>query len=377
MSSTVNTAANMSEKSRPISDLRESVPAVDADQAAALAEGLSELELPFRATLELRYRRGLPDSTIAAVAQIDEPEIVRQRSRALVWLAQRAGIEGPDAIDAVEGGLAMLWEDPPAAKPEPPAEEAAAAATSVPVQEALPEPEATPEPEARTEQLPLTESIPPPSVAPPGSRSSATPLPTPKPFPSPRAKPQPKPKKPKAPKAPKKPKAPKAEGEGGSNRRLIALLALAAVAVVLFIVISSGGSDDATGGAAPATPSNTTPSKGGKGSSDSLTMQMLPGVDIAGSIEVTMSGDPATPDMDMKLEGLPDPDGEYRAWLYNSVIDSRSLGKARKGDGEVKVTLPEGWDDYKFIDVSVQDPGSIAHSGKSISRISTADLPQP
>jgi hypothetical protein len=363
----VNTAANMSEKIRSISELRESVPAVDADQAAALAEGLSELELPFRATLELRYRRGLPDETIAAVAQLEEPEIVRQRSRALVWLAQRAGIEGPDAIDAVEGGLTMLWEDPPAAEPQPPTEQPEVAAPSAPESEPAP----PPEPEARTEQLPLTESIPPPSVAPPGSRTAAAPLPTPKPFPSPRSKSQPKPKKPKA----TKPKTPKSEE--GSNRRLIALLALAAAVVVLFIVITSGGSDDTTTGAAPSTPSNTKESKGDKPTSDAVTMQMLPGVDVAGAIDVTMSGDPATPDLDMKLSGLPDPDGEYRAWLYNSVIDSRSLGRARKGDGEVKVTLPEGWEDYKFIDVSVQDPGSIAHSGKSISRISTADLPQP
>jgi hypothetical protein len=371
----VDTAANMSERSRPIE--RASVTAADADRAAALAEGLSELELPFRATLELRYRRGLPDSTIAAVAQLEEPEIVRQRSRALVWLAQRAGIEGPDAIDAVESGLTLLWGDGPAAEPEPPAEEPETAVLTEteappepeaePEPEALPEPEpdveVPPEPEARAAQMPLTESVPPPSVPPPGSRTPAAPLPMPRPFPSPRSKPQPQPKK---------------ISEGGSNRRLIGLLALAAAVVVLFIVITSGGSDDATtGGAATATKSNTKGSKGDKPTSDAVTMQMLPGVDVAGSIDVTMSGDPATPDLDMKLDGLPDPDGEYRAWLYKSVIDSRSLGRARKGDGEVKVTLPEGWQDYPFVDVSVQDPGSIAHSGKSISRISTADLPQP
>lgn len=363
----MNTAANMSERSRPIES--ESVPAVDADQAAALAEGLSELELPFRATLELRYRRRLPDSTIAAVAQLEEPEIVRQRSRALVWLAQRAGIEGPGAIDAVEAGLTMLWEDGPATQPEPPAEEPGTAVIPEPGSLPPTEPDAVPAPEAPVERAPLAESVPPPPGPRSFARTPAAPLPAPKPFPSPRSKPKPKSKAPKT-----------SDADGGSNRRLIALLALAAAAVVLFIVLTSGGSNDVTGGGVPPPTTTTTskaPSKGGKANPESVAMQMLPGKDISGSIDVSMSGDPAMPDLDMKLRGLPEPHGEYRAWLYSSVIDSRSLGRARKGDGEITVTLPKGWQDYPFVDVSIQDPGSIAHSGESISRISTADLPQP
>lgn len=287
------------------------------------------------------------------MAQVEEPEIVRQRSRALVWLAQRAGIEGPDAIETVEDGLALLWTEEPAAQPEPP-----------PAEEPEPEPEAErepePQPEPPTERLPLVGSAPPPSSPPPASPSAAASLPSPKPFPTPRPKRQPKPKP-----------------AGDSNRRLLVLLALAAVAVVLFIVLTSGGSDDATsGGGAP--PVASTTAKGtGKPTSGSVSMQMLPGVDISGKINVTTSGDPAQPKLDMKLEGLPDPDGEYRAWLYKSVIDSRSLGKARKGNGEIKATLPANWQDYPFVDVSIQQPGSIAHSGESITRISTEDLPQP
>ena len=292
------------------------------------------------------------------MAQLEEPEIVRQRSRALVWLAQRAGIEGSDAIEIVESGLTLLWTDEPVSPEPPPAEDPE---PEVPEPDAVEESDAAPEPP--TERMPLAESVPPPSSGPPASRSAAAPKPAPKPFPKPQTKRASKPK-------------PKPAADD-SNRRLLVLLAVAAVAVVLFIVLASGGSDDATTGS-PTPPVSSTTSKGSDNqTSDSVAMQMLPSVAISGEIDVTTSGDPAQPKLDMKLKGLPDPDGEYRAWLYKSVIDSRSLGRARKGDGEIKAILPENWQDYPFIDVSVQKPGSIAHSGESITRISTEDLPLP
>ena len=372
----MNTAANMSERSRPIE--HERVTAEHADRAAALAEGLSELELPFRATLELRYRRGLPDSTIAAVAQFEEEEIVRQRSRALVWLAQRAGIEGPDAIDVVESGLTLLWTDEPAtppevaptegpepepdrSEPEPAADpEPEPAVEPEPEPVAEPEPAAQAEPEPRTEPMPLVESVPPPSSGPPTSRAAAAPLPSPKPFPRPQSK-----------------KQAKSKPSEGSNRRLLGLLAIGAAIIVLVVILTSGGSDESTDGTGAPPVASTTTKGSDKPTSASVTMQMLPGVDGSGQIDVTMSGDPARPEIDMKLVGLPNPDGEYRAWLYKSVIDSRSLGKAGKGDGEIIATLPKNWQDYPFVDVSIQKPGSIAHSGRSVSRISTKDLPLP
>lgn len=364
----MNTAANMSERNRPIKP--ESLVAGHADKAAALAEGLGELELSFRATLELRYRHGLTDSTIAAVAQLEESEIGRQRSRALVWLAQRAGIEGPDAIDIVEAGLTALWEPEPVDEPEPqpeappetetePEPEPEPEAPPEPELEPEPEPELPDEPEPATETLPLSGSIPPPPRAP-----EPRPLPSPRPFPTPISRSEPK-------------------RAGGPSRRVLGLLALAAALVIVLIVVAGGGSDDSADvGVAGGTPPSTVP--GGEPTQPAkppapgaVVMQPLPGVDISGQIEVTSSGDPVNPDIDIKLRGLPDPDGEYRAWLYSSVIDSRSLGRARKGDGEVRVTLPDDWQRYPFIDISLQAPGSIAHSGRSIARISTADIPQP
>ena len=106
-------------------------------------------------------------------------------------------------------------------------------------------------------------------------------------------------------------------------------------------------------------------------------MDFVPGADATGEVEVSLSGSEATPKIEIKLTGLAAPEGEYRGWLYNSVIDSRTLGRARSGDGVISATLPEGWQDYGFIDLSVQEPESIAHSGRSVARIAIADLPAP
>ena len=153
--------------------------------------GLHELELSFRATLELRYRRGLDDETIAAVAQFDREEIQRQRRRALVWLAQRTGTRGPDAIEIVERGLASLTPAAWAGEPEPEAPvddepelepvlaPGPSAAPEIDEPEPEPEHQTEPEPEQPTEVQPPAVSFPPPT-----SPSGASPIPRPKPFPS-------------------------------------------------------------------------------------------------------------------------------------------------------------------------------------------------
>jgi hypothetical protein len=300
----------------------------DADRRALLAAGLAELELAFRATLELRYRREMPDSTIAAVALLDEAEIVRQRGRALEWLAQRAGIEGPDAIETVEVELRSL--SPAAwAGQLGPAE----------AQEVAPErDDADAEPEGDPGPVPL-----PPSSPPPGEP------PAPKPFPTPVEKPS------------------RSAARSRPTRRTLLLLLLAVVVVVGAVVLLSSGSDETTGpaGGGPVATKPPDPPAGW------AAMRMLPGVEIDGEIDIKLDGD----DLKMKLHGLPDPDGEYRAWLYSSVTESRSLGRARKGDGEINATLPDGWESYPSLDVSIQEPESIVHSGQSIARISTKDLP--
>ena len=108
-----------------------------------------------------------------------------------------------------------------------------------------------------------------------------------------------------------------------------------------------------------------------------VTMNFVPGADAAGEVEVRTSGSAAQPKIEITLNGLAAPDGEYRGWLYNSVIDSRTLGRARTGDGVISATLPEGWQDFGFIDLSIQRPQSTAHSGRSVARIAVGDLPLP
>lgn len=373
----MDTAANMVERRRAIRGDR--VATGDADPLRSLAAGLQELELPFRATLELRYRRGLDDETIAAVAQFGQDEIQRQRRRALVWLAQRTGTRGPDAIEIVERGLASLTPAAWAGEPEPelPADpEPESAPEPVPDPSPAPESELVPDPqpepvtveptsgpeqiapEAPTEAPPLAVSVPPPR-----SPSAGRPIPQPKPFPTPAKK--------------------QGSDSQESRKRLLGLVALLAAVVALFLIVTSGGDDDAgPTPAPPVTESKGSGSKADKGNdaapaANAVTMDFVPGADATGEVDVSLSGAEAQPDIEIKLDGLAAPDGEYRGWLYNSVIDSRTLGRARSGDGLISATLPKGWQDYGFIDLSVQEPDSIVHSGRSVARIAIADLPAP
>jgi hypothetical protein len=107
-------------------------------------------------------------------------------------------------------------------------------------------------------------------------------------------------------------------------------------------------------------------------------MEPVPGADLGGGeVAVSITGSAAQPEIEIQLEGLPEPEGEYRGWLYDSVIDSRSLGRARSGDGVITATLPDDWERYPFLDFSIQEPDSIVHSGESIARIPVSDLPSP
>ena len=347
----------------------ERVAAGDAEPLHTLAAGLHELELPFRATLELRYRRGLPDETIAAVARFEQDEIQRQRRRALIWLAQRTGTRGPDAIEVIESGLASLTPAAWAGEPEPADElpsEPAAAPEPEPEPEALP---GEPRPDlAATQQLPT--SAPPPRSP---SASAPRPVPQPKPFPTPS-------------------RGQSGERSGDSGRRILGILALVAAAVALILILTSGDSDGDSGAVpAPQTTGSQGSGSDGSGSQGSgakggagegtaagaVAMEFVPGADATGGIEVSLSGSGPQPKIEIALDGLPEPDGEYRGWLYDSVVDSRTLGRSRSGDGVISAKLPEDWQRYGFIDLSVQEPGSVAHSGRSVARIAIADLPTP
>jgi hypothetical protein len=60
--------------------------------------------------------------------------------------------------------------------------------------------------------------------------------------------------------------------------------------------------------------------------------------------------------------------GHYEVWLYNSIIDSRPLGRLRNRVRHLTLRLPLGSRHYRWIDISFQPPGFRNHSGESVLR---------
>jgi hypothetical protein len=68
----------------------------------------------------------------------------------------------------------------------------------------------------------------------------------------------------------------------------------------------------------------------------------------------------------LRVRGLPRThDGHYEVWLYNSVLDSRPLGRLRAGVHVVALRLPAQARRYRWIDISFQPAGAVYHSGES------------
>ena len=77
----------------------------------------------------------------------------------------------------------------------------------------------------------------------------------------------------------------------------------------------------------------------------------------------------------LRLEGLPQPDGYYRLWAYDSLIESAPVAGLAAGSGSVAFELPADAGDYESLDLSVEaGPGDSIHSGQSLFRISLADI---
>jgi hypothetical protein len=69
------------------------------------------------------------------------------------------------------------------------------------------------------------------------------------------------------------------------------------------------------------------------------------------------------------------PAGSYEVWLYNSILDARSLGMAKGPKISVKADLPGNWQRFRFVDVSRErNDGNVSHSGESVLRVPTKSL---
>jgi hypothetical protein len=97
----------------------------------------------------------------------------------------------------------------------------------------------------------------------------------------------------------------------------------------------------------------------------------LPGGLAHASGSVKLSGKLKNLKLNLRVRGLPAADaGHYEVWLYNTVIDSRPLGRLRNGHHRLTVHLPANARHYRWIDISFQPVGAVNHSGESELRAS-------
>jgi hypothetical protein len=70
--------------------------------------------------------------------------------------------------------------------------------------------------------------------------------------------------------------------------------------------------------------------------------------------------------LELTFRGLPAVlDGHYEAWLFNSVLDSRPLGRVRLAAHTAIYRLPASGRRFRWIDISFQPAGLANHSGES------------
>jgi hypothetical protein len=292
--------------------------AVPADR---LPGALADLDPGNRALLDLSLRRGVSDAEIGELLRKDPTDVARGRDAVLELLCDALEVGGHDRRDRVRQAVTALPDDAwrPAA--------ARAAATPLP-----PEPERAPEPAAPK---------PPPRDL--DRAAAARELDDRLYF----------------------------EPEERGSRRTVWLLILGGIAVlgVLLALLLSGGDDDGSNESG----SQPTPSQNGPGPApegDIVNLSPIGRGSGGGTVAVTDEGATIT------IRGLPDPaPGSYQVWLYNSIVDAKSLGTFPGGSGKLDVQLPSDASNYQFLDVSREpDDANPNHSGASVMRAPLGDL---
>lgn len=304
--------------------------AVPADRLPA---ALADLDPGNRALLDLSLRRGVSDSEIGELLRKEPADVARGRDAVLELLADALDVDGHDRRERVRLAVTALPEAAWSARGAASAERAA------------------PAPPRRE----------PPVVAPP----SDTTAPGRPPRPLPERDPD------RAAVARELDDKIRFESEPKRSRRgrLLAALGLLAILGVLLALILSGGDDeDSNESGSQPTPSQGEPSPAPKGDTAKLTALGSGRGD--GTVEITDEGATIT------LSGLPNPSpGTYQVWLYDSIVQSKSLGTITDGKGKLEVQLPPDAGKYKYLDVSKEpDDANPNHSGQSVMRAPLNDL---
>lgn len=294
--------------------------AVPADR---LPGALAELDPGNRALLDLSLRRGVSDAEIGELLRKDPTDVARGRDAVLELLCDALDVGGHDRRDRVRQAVAALPDDAwrPAA--------ARAAATPLP-----------PEPEPGLEPAPPKPPAPPRDL---NRAAAARELDDRLYF----------------------------EPEERRSRRTAWLLILGGIAVlgVLLALLLSGGDDEGSNesGSQPA-PSQNGPGPAPEG--DTAKLSPIGGGRGEGTVAVTDEGATVT------IRDLPNPaPGSYQVWLYNSIVDAKSLGTFPTGSGKLDVELPSDASNYQFLDVSREpDDANPNHSGVSVMRAPLGNL---
>lgn len=169
------------------------------------------------------------------------------------------------------------------------------------------------------------------------------------------------------PRAPEKPR----------RSRPLLLTLLGAAAVALVVVLASSG-DDEPGTSAGGSGSPAPEPQAGKAqpAAPAPKVALVPmgaaGARVRGTASLTKGGKRLRID----VSGLPDPrGGRYQAWLYNSVVDARSLAAARGTKLQLDLKRPPAAAKWRLIDISLEPrDGNPNHSGRSVVRVPLAKL---
>ena len=284
---------------------------------------LNDLDPLSRALLDLSVQRGMDDAEIASVLGTDEESVLEVRVGLLRNLAEKVAPEhSDDDVPELQAVIAERLYAEPAAEPD--------------VDD---EPVVDPEPESHEDDRPTALRAVPAWAEPESGAAAAT-----------RTKPR--------------------------KRRsplifLVPLLLVALIAAGIVALTSGGdGSDDAPEpapaaqqppAAAPDKPADAEP----KPSPRATRLEAIGGSGARGT--ASLDGDR----LKLKLRGLPAPQGgAYEVWLYDSVIDAKSLATSEDQKVDLDAKLPANAADYEFVDVSFEPAdGNPNHSGESVLRV--------
>jgi hypothetical protein len=164
------------------------------------------------------------------------------------------------------------------------------------------------------------------------------------------------------------------------SRLPLLLTLLAVTAIALIVVLASNGPDDgtktnSTPAPAPAAKKPETPPAAAPATAAKpvpLTVINRAAAGATATAALAQGGKR----LELNVKGLPDPGASsYQVWLYDNVIESRSLSSARDTSFGLDLRLPANASHFTYVDISLEPrDGNPNHSGESFLRVPLAKL---